>query len=136
MGAPFRPPRAGQETEVRFPYMVPFSRPAVLPVLFEKLPSREERLPATGDDEVVRLPLSEEANGTFRRQRPPNTVPPDGTFDVVAHGLRCGLWHRETPAEPRLPLADCSPLQEEVSVSSREFSPVVLSRTGDSPLGL
>jgi len=54
-------------------------------VLFQKLPTREERLSATGDNEVVRLPLSEEANDALRRQRTANTVPPNGAFDVVAH---------------------------------------------------
>lgn len=80
----------------------------VLAVLFQKLPTREERFPATGDDEVVWFPLSEEANGAFRRQRPPNTVPLDGAFGVVAHGTLNGLWHGETPAESRA-LAVCPP---------------------------
>lgn len=85
----------------------PLSR-AVLTVLFQKLPTREERLSSTGDDEVFRLSLSEEANAPLCRQRPANTVLLDGALDVVAHGTLNGLWHGETPAEPRTALADCS----------------------------
>jgi len=55
-------------------------------VFFQKLPTREECFSPTGDNEVVRLPLSEEANDALRRQRTANTVPLDGAFDVVAHG--------------------------------------------------
>lgn len=57
-----------------------------LAVLFQKLLTSEERLPVTGDDVVVRLPFSEEANNAVLRQRPLNTVPSNGAFNVVAHG--------------------------------------------------
>ena len=74
MGVPFSPPRAGQEMEVGFP-LRPLSAPVVL---FQKLLTSGESLSVTGDDAVVRLPFSGEANSAFRGQRPPNTVPLGG----------------------------------------------------------
>jgi hypothetical protein len=64
---------------------------AVLGVFVQKLPTREERLSSTGDDEVVRLSLSEEVDDAFCPQRPQNTGPLDGAFDVLAHGTLNGL---------------------------------------------
>jgi hypothetical protein len=82
MGAPFSPPRGGQETEVDFPL-----RPLPAPiVLFQKLPTLEECFPTSGDDEVVRFSFLEEANNALRRQRQSDSIPLNGAFNVVAHG--------------------------------------------------
>jgi len=74
-------------------------------VLFQKLPTRPKHLPTTDNDEVVGLSLLEEAKGTLLRQRPPNTVPPDGAFNVVKHGSLGSLWQEGVP-EPRLGIGE------------------------------
>ena len=81
-------------------------------VLFQKLPTRPKSLSATGDNEVVRLPLSEEAKDAFHCQQPANTVPPDRAFNVVAHGSLGGLWQRKIARRATTTQTDCSPFAE------------------------
>ncbi len=97
-----------------------------LAVLFQKLPTRPERLPTTGNNKVVRMPLSEEANGTFRRQRPANTVPPDGTFNAEAHSPLSGPGYRKLSLEPQPPAQSATSCFRSASTS------FAFSASGDS----